>query len=110
MKAKDIATNENARKLYLEWRNHPMTEIVINILRKEGRCQLPPPQIIRAENAIATAGYNVGWHECLDRGMALDVREQTAPDEPKADFGAKDLANEAGLWKPDDKKPEQKPE
>ena len=77
-----------------------MTKIVVDILRMEGRVQLPPQAIVRAENALIAAGQNDGWHQCIDRILTLAEQQQQVPEEPKATFGAEEILKEQGLNKP----------
>ena len=96
MNATDIQQNDNARAEYVEWLNNPMTQYVIGILRQEGRCNLPPPEQMRAENGLVEAGKNTGWHACIDRMISLNI-QLTGKVEPVATFGAEELAKEMGV-------------
>jgi len=103
MKAKELQNNEDVRRQYNEWINHPMTKIVIDILRTEGRVILPPSPQVRAENCIVEAGRNDGWHNCVDRMTTLD-QSTPAQEEPKASFGAEAIAKVLGIKiKPEEK-------
>lgn len=70
-----------------------MTELVIDMVRLEGRCFMPRPEYIKSEIALAAMGENAGFHNALDRIMTLDQIEKTPDFEPKADYGADDIMN-----------------
>ena len=94
MNSNDIATNPNVRELYQKWKTLPMTEMVINMVRLEGRIFMPRPEFIRSEIALAAMGENAGYHSALDRIMNLDQIEKPQDEELKATYGADAIMNE----------------
>jgi hypothetical protein len=94
MNANDISANPNLRAQYIEWCNLPMTKIVMDIVRLEGRCYMPRPEYIKSEIALAAMGENSGYHNALDRVMTLDKTEKPQDNEIAADYGAGKIMSE----------------
>lgn len=95
--AKDaLLKSETFQKAYREWIENPITQMVADILREEGRCVLPPAHQVRAENGLVEAAKNIGWFNCLGRMLSLDTQQQIA-EEPRATFGAEQMAKELGI-------------
>jgi len=91
MKSDDIARIPGLREKYLKWKADPITTLVIEMVRLEGRCFMPRPEFIKSEIALAAMGENAGYHNALDRIMTLDQITQPQDNEPSATYGADEL-------------------
>lgn len=91
MKSDDIARIPGLREKYLKWKADPITTLVIDMVRLEGRCFMPRPEFIKSEIALAAMGENAGYHNALDRIMALDQIAKPEDAEPEATYGGAEL-------------------
>jgi hypothetical protein len=82
----EIQTNPDLRAKYLEWCENPMTELVIALVRNEGRIQLPDPERIRSETALTLVGIKAGYDEALNRIVMLHKAIVTDAPEPVSYF------------------------
>lgn len=86
--------NADVRLQYIEWRNQPMTQAVVDLLRRETRIFSIAPEHIRGDIALMLAGENSGAHNILDRIMTLDKIPDKVDIQPSIDFGAEEIVNE----------------
>jgi len=91
MKITDIATNPELRAKYLKWCNDPMTQLVIDMLRMEGRMDIPHRDCVTGEHALLAQGMNIGYHAALDHALNIACNDQKPGEEPTADYGASEL-------------------
>ena len=94
MKPDDIARSPDLREKYLKWKADPITELVIDMVRLEGRCFMPRPEYIKSEIALAAMGENAGFHNALDRVMNMDRIQKPHDEEIKPTYGADAIMTE----------------
>lgn len=93
MKAQDLIANDKLLQEYRAWRDLPMTQIVVDIIRLENRIYMPHPDSIKAEITIAIVGESSGCNKALDRIFNLDTKEQELP-ELTPSYGSEKLMKE----------------
>ena len=91
MKITDIATNLKLREEYLKWCNDPMTQLVVDLLRMEGRMEIPHRDCVTGEHALLAQGMNIGYHAALDHALNIACNDQKPGEEPTANYGASEL-------------------
>jgi len=106
MKITDIATNPELRAEYLKWRYGPMTQRVVDLLRMEGRMDMPHRDCVTGEHALLAQGMNIGYHAALDHILNVTQADQKPTEEPTADYGAEKLMEQ--LYPGSKPKPETK--
>ena len=94
MTIKEIQTSPELRTEYIKWREQPMTRMVVDIVRLEGRIFMPRPEYIKSEIALAAMGENAGYHNALDRVMNLDKTEVKPEGEIPATYGGEEIMAE----------------